>query len=214
MKYLTLALVFAGGFAAAHLTGSLTATDPKPTPPAPAAPPAKVARPNPNIDFAGHIAVAQDAQKHRETRRLSEADFIKASKEEGVIVLDARSKAMYDLLHIKGAINLSFPDIDVESLKKVLPDKKAKILIYCNNNFTPAPGVKNPPEEVTPNGGTPVNAKNGELAKLAMRGKGAVVSLNISTYTTLYAYGYTNVYELGPLVDPTTTKIDLVSNQK
>lgn len=210
MKYLTLALVFAAGFAAAHLTGALAATDPKPNPPAqPGAVPA-----NPNIDFAGHLVAAQNAQQHRETRRLSEADFIKASKEEGVIVLDARSKQMYDLLHVKGAINLSFPDIDVESLKKTLPDKKAKILIYCNNNFTPAPGVKNPPKEVTPNGGVPVNARNGELAKLAMRGKGPAVSLNISTYTTLYAYGYTNVYELGPLVDPTTTKIELVSNTK
>jgi hypothetical protein len=41
----------------------------------------------------------------------------------------------YDELHIKGAVNLSFPDITVASLDQLLPDKNVKILIYCNNNF-------------------------------------------------------------------------------
>jgi len=208
MKYLGLALVFAAGFAAAHLTGFTTAADPKPPEPS------KVEPANPNIDMGAFIANAQTAAKHRETRRLSEDDFLKASQEKDVIVLDARSKEMYDLLHIKGAINLSFPNIDVESLPKVLPDKKAKILIYCNNNFTPAPDVKRPSQEVTPNGGIPVNDRNAELAKFAMRGKGFAVSLNLSTYTTLYNYGYTNVYELAPTLDPGKTKLTLVSNKK
>lgn len=208
MKYLGLALVFAAGYLAAHLTGLSTAADPKP-PEAPKAAPA-----NPNIDMGAFIANAQTAAKHRESRRLSEDDFLKASQEKGVVVLDARSKEMYDLLHVKGAINLSFPDIDVESMPKVLPDKKAKILIYCNNNFTPAPDAKNPPRVVvTPNGGVPVN-KSAELAKVAMRGKGFAVSLNLSTYTTLYNYGYTNVYELAPTLDPAKTKLTLVSNTK
>ncbi len=201
MKYLVLALVFASGFAAAHLTGAITAADPQQQRPNgdPLA--------NPNIDFAAHIVTAQNAQQHRETRRLSEADFLKASQEPGVIVLDARSKEMYDLLHVKGAINLSFPDIDIESLKKTLPDKKAKILIYCNNNFTPAAGFPKPPNGQQPN---PMTAK----AAVAMRGKGPAMSLNISTYTALYGYGYTNVYELAPLLDPAKTKLELVSSKK
>lgn len=209
MKYLVLPLVFAAGYLAAHLTGATTAADPKPPAPAPA--PAA----NPNIDMGAFIANAQTAAKHREVRRLSEADFIKMSKEPGVIVLDARSKEKYDLLHVKGAINLSFPDIDVESLKKVLPDRKAKILIYCNNNFTPAPDVKiQTGQEVTPNGGAPVADRKAELARIAMPGKFMAVSLNLSTYTTLYNYGYTNVYELAPTLDPTKTKLELVSSAK
>jgi len=32
-------------------------------------------------------------------------------------------------------------------------------------------------------------------------------SLNISTFVNLTTYGYTNVYELGPLVDVKTTKL-------
>lgn len=209
MKYFVLPLVFAAGYLAAHLTGATTAADPKPPAPAP------VPVANPNIDMGAFIVNAQTAAKHREARRLSEADFIKLSKEPGVIVLDARSKEKYDLLHVKGAINLSFPDIDVESLKKVLPDKKAKILIYCNNNFTPAPDAKvQTGQEVTPNGGVPVADRKAELARIAMPGKYMAVSLNLSTYTTLYNYGYTNVYELAPTLDPTKTKLELVSSAK
>jgi rhodanese-related sulfurtransferase len=57
------------------------------------------------------------------------------SREPGTLVLDARSREKYDELHVKGAIHLSFPDIAIESLKKTSPDKKTRILIYCNNNF-------------------------------------------------------------------------------
>ena len=149
------------------------------------APPKKPANPNPNIDMDGYLRVAAEAAEHRENRRLSEEDFIKMSAEPGVIVLDARSKEKYDLLHIKGAINLSFPDIAVESLKRTLPDKSAKILIYCNNNF-----------------------RNSERA---FPTKMAVASLNLSTYISLYTYGYRNIYELGPQVDPKDSKLTFES---
>src|SRR5688572_5637866 len=56
---------------------------------------------NPNIDFYGHMKLAAEAAKHREARRLTEEDFIKMSQEEGTIVLDARSKEKFDILHIK-----------------------------------------------------------------------------------------------------------------
>jgi phage shock protein E len=201
MKYFLLTFVFAAGFAAAHLTGFTIAADQKPAPQQQV-----VAPPNPNIDMIGYLKVAQDAAKVRESRRLTEDDFIKMSREEGVIVLDARSKEMYDLLHVKGAINLSFPNIDVESLKKTLPDKNAKILIYCNNNFTPAPEIAVATNQ-KPN--DPIAIK----AAQAFRGKGVVASLNIPTYITLHSYGYKNIYELGPLVDPAKTKLTLVSSK-
>src|ERR1700752_4830851 len=78
---------------------------------------------NPAIDMEGYLRVSQEGAKHRATRRLSEDDFIRMSREPGTIVLDARSKAKYDLLHITGAINLSFPDITIESLKRTIPEK-------------------------------------------------------------------------------------------
>ena len=205
MKYLVLALVFAAGFATAHLTGLTTAADPKPAPPQPAA---NVPPPNPNIDMDGFIKGAQAAAKVRESRRLSEDDFLKMSQEGGVIVLDARSKEMYDLLHVKGAINLSFPNIDVVSLSKVLPDKKAKILIYCNNNFTPSDRKVDQQQVQTP--GQPATKR--EVADLAMRPKRAITSLNLSTYIALYNYGYRNVYELGPLIDIKSSRLEFESS--
>ena len=144
--------------------------------------------PNPAIDIKGYLKVAEKAAEHRNSRRLTEVDFLAMSKEEGVIILDARSKQKYDELHINGAVNLAFPDITVESLEKMFPDKNAKILIYCNNNF--------------------LNAEDAFPRKIA------TASLNISTYISLFSYGYKNVYELGPLLDVQKTKLELVSSRK
>jgi hypothetical protein len=136
---------------------------------------------NPAINMPGYLRVSREAAQHRETRRLSEADFLRLSAEPGTVVLDARSQEKYDLLHVRGAIHLSFPDITVESLKRTLPDKSARILIYCNNNFKNA-------EEPFPT-------------------KMPTASLNLSTYIALYTYGYRNVYELGPQIDPKNAKL-------
>lgn len=142
---------------------------------------------NPSIDMTGYLRVASEAAEYREKRRLSEEQFIEMAKQKGVVVLDARSKQKYDELHIKDAVNLSFPDITVESLATLLPDKNQKVLIYCNNNF-----------------------RNDESA---FPRKMATASLNLSTYISLYIYGYRNVYELAPLLDVKTTKLELVSSE-
>jgi hypothetical protein len=144
--------------------------------------PAKIMIKNPAIDMTGFLAVAAEAAQYRESRRLTEDEFIKMSREPGTIVLDARSAEKYRELHVKGAINLSFPDITVDSLNATLPNKNARILIYCNNNFV------------------------GE--QKAFPAKMATASLNLSTYIALYNYGYRNVYELGPLLDVKTSKLE------
>jgi hypothetical protein len=140
---------------------------------------------NPAIDIAGYLRVSKQAFDHRETRRVSESDFIRMSREPGTIVLDARSRQKYDELHIKGAINLSFPDIAIGSLKDALPDKDVRILIYCNNNFR--------------------NAEEPFPSKLPS------ASLNIPTYIALYDYGYRNVYELGPQLDIDASSLEFES---
>lgn len=141
--------------------------------------------PNPAIDMQGYLAVAQEAAAHRQTRRLTEAEFLRLSAEPGTLVLDARSAQKFGELHIKGAVNLSFSDITIESLERVIPDKHTRVLIYCNNNFKNAEGPF--PE------------------------KAARASLNLSTYIALYSYGYRNVYELGPLLDIKATKLPFES---
>ncbi|MFO1324668.1 MAG: rhodanese-like domain-containing protein [Burkholderiales bacterium] len=136
---------------------------------------------NPAIDSAGYLRVAAQAAAHRETRRLTEDEFIAMSQQPGTVILDARSRPRYDALHVRGALHLSFPDITVDSLARLLPDRDARIVIYCNNNFANAPD--------------PFPTKLPAAA------------LNLATYTALYSYGYRNVYELGPLLDVRTTRI-------
>jgi len=136
---------------------------------------------NPAIDMEGYLRVSLQAAEHRESRRISEDEFMRMSREPGTVILDARSKKKFDELHVKGAIHLSFPDIAVDSLAKTLPDKNTRILIYCNNNFANAEG--------------PFPTKHPSA------------SLNLSTYIALYNYGYRNVYELAPLVDIKGSKL-------
>ena len=143
---------------------------------------------NPVIDMPGYLVIAAEAAQHRESRRLTEDEFIRMSREPGAIILDARSREKYNELHIKGAINLSFPDITVDSVNSTLPDKNARILIYCNNNFVGAP-------EAFPT-------------------KMAVASLNLSTYIALYSYGFRNIYELGPLLDVKTSKLEFSGERR
>ena len=96
---------------------------------------------NPAIDMEGYLRFAKAAAAERETHRVSEDEFIRMSLEPGTIVLDARSPQKYDELHVRGAINLAFPDITVASLKETIPEKTTRILIYCNNNFSNAAGA-------------------------------------------------------------------------
>ena len=140
---------------------------------------------NPSIDMPGYLAVAKEAALYREARRVSEEEFIRMSAEPGTIILDARSQRKFDELHIRGAINLSFPDIAVESLKSTIPNRNTRILIYCNNNF--------------------VGAEREFPSKIPK------ASLNLSTFIALYSYGYRNVYELAPLIDIMRSKIEFCS---
>lgn len=141
---------------------------------------------NPAIDMDGFLRVSADAARHRSTRRLSEAEFIRISREPGIVILDARSREKFDELHVKGAINLSFPDIAVASLQAAIPDKSTRILIYCNNNFR---GAEGPFPTKIP-----------------------AASLNLSTYVALYSYGYRNVYELAPQIDLARSHLEFESS--
>ncbi len=143
---------------------------------------------NPSIDMAGFLRVSKEAAWHREPRRLSEDEFVRMSREPGVVVLDARSREKYDELHVKGAINLPFPDIAVSTLQEKIPDRATTILIYCNNNFR---GAERPfPTKI------------------------ARASLNLSTYIALYSYGYRNIYELAPQLDIAKSRLVFESSRR
>ena len=144
---------------------------------------ATVAETPPPADMPGFLQVANDAAAHRESHLVDEATFLRMSREPGTIVLDARSAERFAELHVAGAVNLSFPDIAIAALEAAIPDRDTRVLIYCNNNFANAPQPF--PE------------------------KRLTAALNLSTFVALYDYGYRNVYELQPKVDPRETILPL-----
>ena len=129
---------------------------------------------NPRIDYPAFQRLVVESGPIREAHRLDETAFLEMMKRPGVVLLDARTAERYRLLHIAGAVNLPFTEFTAESLAAFIPSFDTPVLIYCNNNF---------------------------VDRLdAFPTKAISVSLNVSTYTSLRAYGYTHVYELGPLL--------------
>lgn len=130
---------------------------------------------NPLIDYRAFARNVDEVGELRERRRISEEEFIAMAREPGTVVLDARSERLYRLRHVRGAVNLSFPEFTSETLASVIPTRDTRVLIYCNNNFQGAPA--------------------------SMPTKTISSALNVSTFVSLHAYGYRNVYELGPAID-------------
>jgi phage shock protein E len=97
------------------------------------------APPNPRIDYGAFAANVAAVAPLRESRLLSEEQFMRMAREPGTVVLDARSERMYARRHVIGAVNLSLPEFTDATLARVIPSKATRVLIYCNNNFIGAP---------------------------------------------------------------------------
>jgi len=156
------------------------------------------------VDFDAYEKLLSEVKEHRQTRLLTTEQFVKASKEKNVIILDTRSESMYAAAHIKGAIHLNFSDFTQANLAKIIPSGDYKLLIYCNNN------IKN-------KNTFPVNAKKffatkafypSQFLNPPANAKQMTLALNIPTYINLYGYGYRNIYELAELVDASDTEIE------
>jgi phage shock protein E len=143
--------------------------------------------PNPLIDYKEFQKIVANSASERESHRLTEPQFIKVMADKKAVLLDARSASKYELRHIRGAVNLPFTDFTADTLAKVIPTKGTKVLIYCNNNFIGSP--------------------------ISLASKAPSASLNISTYTSLRSYGYTNIFELGPLLNVRTTAIPFAGTE-
>jgi Rhodanese-like domain len=139
--------------------------------------------PNEMIDYPTFKRVVNEVEAERKSKRLSEHDFLVAMNEPNVVLLDVRNPAAFQELRIRGAVNLPLTNFTVESLERVIPTNDTKVLLYCNNNFR---GLR------------------GQLQT-----KIAPLALNLLAYTSLKAHGYTNVYELGPIVNLPSTVLPL-----
>lgn len=108
--------------------------------------------------------------------------FLAMSREPNTIVFDARSDFRFERKHLKGAKHLGFSDFTADNLRRLIPDRRTRILSSCNNNFDGdqvdfatkmAPRLDAPPPE---------------SQSLGNR-KPSMLALNIPTFINLYGYG-------------------------
>ncbi|WP_299603457.1 rhodanese-like domain-containing protein [uncultured Aquimarina sp.] len=130
--------------------------------------------PKSKIDYNAFAEITEEVLVYRQPRLIPLETFLEFAEDPNTILLDTRSKSAYDKKHLKGAVNLNFSDFTEKKLAKLIPNKKTKILIYCNNNID----------------GDAINFPTKSLP----------LALNIPTFINLYGYGYKNVYELASLV--------------
>lgn len=130
---------------------------------------------NPQVDYDGFVELTHSLTNVRQERLLGWDEFARRMKEEGALLLDARSAEAFAGGHIAGAVNVPLPDFTDGKLAETIgPDRDRPIYIYCNNNFS---------DNIAP-----VPTKRAPLA------------LNIATFINLHGYGYTNVWELRDMV--------------
>lgn len=148
---------------------------------------AKTGPVNPQIDYAGFDQLVGELAPVRAKHRLAWADFARAARAQGAILLDARSADAFAEGHLKGAVNLPFTDFNDEALRAVLGDNPNRpIYIYCNNNFR--------------DHRAPIQLKRAPMA------------LNIPTFVNLHGYGYRNVWELADVIGTDDAGVEWVSS--
>lgn len=154
------------------------------------------------VDFDNFLELAVKARDHRSKRLVAYVEFMKMSSDSNTVILDTRSKAMYDAQHIKGAIHLNFSDFNVWSLASLIPDTNTRILIYCNNNFDYTQTNIPVPEQYFVSKQAPIETKIDVpyIFKNGPKKLPLTMALNVPTYINLYGYGYKNVYELADLI--------------
>jgi Rhodanese-like domain len=158
------------------------------------------------VDYDGFETLVKDVKSHRAERLLTLNQFLAKSKEANTIILDARSKEMYNLKHIKGAIHLDFSDFTQARLDAIMmryAGTETNILIYCNNNFED----KLKPDLQDKAFMTKAFIPRITDGSITSSKSTLTLALNICTYLNLYGYGFKNVYELSELVDVNDPRI-------
>ncbi len=147
------------------------------------------------VDFESYLELSNEVFAYRKDRLVNLKTFLEYGKDKKTVILDTRSKQMYDQKHIKGAINLNFSDFNQASLDALFPDSNTRILIYCNNNI----------DNDNLNFISKVVIPKKQLEKMEKKfpstRKPISLALNIPTFINLYGYGFKNVYELSELVN-------------
>lgn len=169
------------------------------------------------VNFDDYEKLTQEVNLYRKKRLIDWKTFNLYSKESNTVILDTRSKEMYDRKHLKGAIHLNFSDFTQDNLARLIPDPNTRILIYCNNNFDDDPinfTTKSyiPPKklqlQVFTNRSSKQSLEQFPVQQIQIEpAKELTLALNIPTFINLYGYGYTNVYELSEFISVFSPKL-------
>lgn len=169
------------------------------------------------VNYGYFKELVSEVEAYRSEHLISLEDFLERSKELNTVILDTRSKAMYDLKHVKGALHLNFSDFTLPELNSLFAKfngTQTEILIYCNNNFFDSKATldKVSPEFLLQDAAfigksaLPVEITKIDEKKVKFNNE-YTLALNIPTYINLYGYGFKNVYELNELVDVNDPRI-------
>ncbi len=169
-------------------------------------PPAKV-------NYGDYEALVSEVRDYRTERLVYLDDFLQKAKDPHTIILDSRSRAMYDYKHVKGAVHLNFSDFTQAALDELMEQYNGtatRILIYCNNNFSDRTQPSGMDRAFITKAAAPTPRTSPTAITEERRpGKGPVtLALNIPTFINLYGYGYRNIYELAELVDVNDPRIE------
>lgn len=169
------------------------------------------------VNFDDYENLTKEVNLYRKDRLINWTTFNQYSKESNTVILDTRSKEMYDRKHLKGAIHLNFSDFTQDNLARLIPDPNTRILIYCNNNFgddpinfttksyVPKPIFKLP---TATNRSSKQSIGQFPVQQIQLEpAKELTLALNIPTFINLYGYGYKNVYELSEFISVFSPKL-------
>jgi hypothetical protein len=161
-----------------------------------------------NYDYFEQLVAA--VKEVRNAHLVPLVRFLKEGNNPNKVILDTRSKAMYDLKHVKGAIHLNFSDFTAATLGSIFAPysgKQTEIYIYCNNNFYDSQVVKiNFQDEAFMSKAIVPIIFPEQKSEIDM-GRVKSLALNIPTFINLYGYGFQNVYELNEFVDVNDPRI-------
>ena len=154
-----------------------------------------------HVSFDDYEMLVDEVKEIRAKRLIDFDQFLEFQKDNKTVVLDTRSKDMFNMKHIKGAINLPFTEFTQDNLRELIPDVNTRILIYCNNNFGGQPFAfasksYTPDLNKLNSKKQKKNKKKNKMKEDELSHTPMMLALNIPTYINLYGYGYRNIYEL------------------
>jgi len=159
--------------------------------------------PKPLVNYDFFETLVKEVKSHREKRLISWDSFLLKSLNDNTVILDTRSKEMFDLKHVKGAVHLNFSDFTQQALDNLFSSfegRSTQILIYCNNNFYDAFELMFQDQAFVSKSTQPVFESSLEDGLKENETK-QTLALNIPTYINLYGYGYRNVFELHEFIE-------------